>query len=109
MFEKRNLLVPLVLAAAVLSLATLGCSSSKPKPKPKPVPAYKPPPPPPLEDLSREAAEAEHVGQKAKSFSAVYGLDEAIRAYSRIVDYYPKSDEAVTAKQKVKDLSKQVS
>ncbi|MHC4601354.1 MAG: hypothetical protein ACYS47_20350 [Planctomycetota bacterium] len=107
MRRKRRSLI-LLTAPLVLASLTWGCGSSEPKPKPKPVPAYTPPPPPPLEDLTREAVEAERVGDVTKSFNAVYGLDEAVRSYQRIVDHYPKSDEAKKAKEKVRTLSKRL-
>ncbi|MHC5079945.1 MAG: hypothetical protein ACYTHN_13060 [Planctomycetota bacterium] len=96
----------LLFIVSALCLFGGGCGSTpKPKPKPKP-PKFTPPPPPPLEDLYEEARDAESVGLATKNFHARYGLDEAVRAYQRIIDYYPKSREAQVARDKVKSLGK---
>lgn len=98
-----------VLALSALALALAACSSGPDEAEePKPVFKYKPPPPPPLDDLVRQAEEAEEVGNETKSFNAVFGLDEAVRAYQRIVDHYPESDAAGTAKEKVREIGEKV-
>ncbi|GEM_PF-3366152 len=97
------------LLAVLALLNAFGCvSSPEPEKKPKPLYKYKPPPPPPLDDLWRNAQQAEKIGHGAKSFSAVFGLDEAIRAYQQIRDHYPDSEKAQTARKKVASLGKKV-
>lgn len=95
---------------AMFALFLPACAAPEPEPKPEEPPPemYVPPPPPPIDDLLREAREAERVGTETQSLAAVFGLEEALRAYQRIVNHYPDSDAAVEAKDKVKALGERV-
>lgn len=100
-------LVGLIVLAVLLSSCG-GSGEPKDGTEKPPPPKYEPPPVPPLEDLLAEARQAEKVGDAADSFNAIFGYDEAIRAYQRIVDHYGKSDAAPEAKEKVKGLAEKV-
>jgi hypothetical protein len=100
-----SLLVPAVVGIAFIA----GCSSPPPPEPPKePPPKYVPPPVPPLEDLQKQAIDAEKVGNEIKNFNCIIGLEEAIRANQRIVDNYPQSDSASPSREKIKDLGDRV-
>jgi hypothetical protein len=94
----------LLIALAAFTPWWTGCGSPEKKPEKPPPPAYVPPPPPPLEDLVVEAQDDEKAGTVTRSFTAVYGLDEAVRSYQRIINHYPHSDEAKVAKKKIREL-----
>jgi hypothetical protein len=96
-------------AAVLVSFALGGCGSSpEPEAPPPPPPQYVSPPPPPLDDLLREARDAEKVGTEIQNFNCLLGLEEAVRANQRIVDHYARSDEAKGAREKVKELGEKV-